>query len=72
MEVTNGQSNIQDADEHRRRVIIPLSHLAQGLFQASPSVAQHSDFKVAPLMLTSQRLLTIFSQQVLLVVSVPW
>lgn len=52
-------------------VMLPLSHLAQGLFQASPSVAQHSDFKVAPLMLTSQRLSTIFSQQVLLMVSVP-
>lgn len=51
-------------------IVSPFSHLAHGLFQASPSVAQHWDFSVAPLMLTSQRLLTIFSQQVLLVVSV--
>lgn len=53
-------------------IISPFSHLAQGLFQASPSVAQQWDFSVAPLMLTSQRLLTILSQQVLLVVSVLW
>lgn len=53
-----------------KKVTSPLSHLAHGLFQASPSVAQQWDFSVAPLMLTSQRLLTILSQQVLLVVSV--
>lgn len=50
----------------------PFSHLEQGLFQASPRVAQQWDFRVAPLMLTSQRPLMIFSQQVLLVVSDYW
>lgn len=47
----------------------PFSHLLQGLFQASPRVAQQCDLSTAPLMLTSQRLLIIFSQQVLLIVS---
>lgn len=48
---------------------LPFSHLAQGLPQASPRVEQQWDLSVAPFMFTSQRLLTIFSQQVPLVVS---
>lgn len=43
---------------------LPSSHRSQGLPQAAPSVAQHSDFRVAPLMFTSQRLSWIFSQHV--------
>lgn len=43
---------------------IPNSHRSHGLPQAAPKVAQHSDFSVAPLMLTSQRLSWMLSQQV--------
>lgn len=43
---------------------IPNSHRSHGLPHAAPKVAQHSDFSVAPLMLTSQRLSWILSQQV--------
>ena len=43
---------------------IPNSHRSHGLPQAAPKVAQHSDFSVAPLMLTSQRPSWMLSQQV--------
>lgn len=43
---------------------LPSSHRSQGLPQAAPSVAQHSDFRVAPLMFTSQRLSWMLSQHV--------
>src|SRR4029434_10881206 len=42
----------------------PISQGSQGLPQAAPSVEQHSDLSVAPLMLTSQRPSWMFSQQV--------
>lgn len=48
----------------------PSSQGSQGLPQAAPRVEQHSDFSVAPLMLTSQRLSCIVSQQVLFILSV--
>lgn len=62
-----GRDRLQRSREREHES--PFSHLLQGLFQASPRVAQQWDFSVAPLMLTSQRLLMIFSQQVLLIVS---
>lgn len=48
----------------------PISQGSQGLPQAAPRVEQHSDFRVAPLMLTSQRLSCMVSQQVLFILSV--
>lgn len=44
--------------------LLPSSQRSQGLPQAAPRVAQHSDFRVAPLMFTSQRLSWILSQHV--------
>lgn len=48
----------------------PISQGSQGLPQAAPSVEQHSDFSVAPLMFTSQRLSCIVNQHVLFMLSV--
>lgn len=48
----------------------PISQGSQGLPQAAPRVEQHSDFSVAPLMFTSQRLSCIVSQHVLFMLSV--
>lgn len=44
--------------------LLPSSQRSQGLPQAAPRVAQHSDFSVPPLMFTSQRLSWILSQHV--------
>ena len=49
---------------------LPMSQRSQGLPQAVPSVAQHSERRVAPCRLASQRPSWIFSQQVPLVLSV--
>ncbi len=43
---------------------LPISQRSHGLPQAAPSVAQHSDFSVAPFIFTSQRPSWMFSQQV--------
>lgn len=48
---------------------LPMSQRSQGLPQAAPSVAQHSDRRVAPCRFASQRPSWTFSQQVLLVLS---
>lgn len=49
---------------HYKEMIKPNSQRSQGLPQAAPKVAQHSDFRVAPFMFTSQRLSWMFSQHV--------
>lgn len=48
---------------------LPMSQRSQGLPQAAPSVAQHSDRKVAPGRFASQRPSWTFNQQVPLVLS---
>ena len=48
---------------------LPMSQRSQGLPQAVPSVAQHSERRVAPCRFASQRPSWIFSQQVPLVLS---
>lgn len=52
-----------------REQAVSISQRSHGLPQAAPSVEQHSDFRVAPLILTSQRLSCIVSQQVLFILS---
>ena len=48
---------------------LPMSQRSQGLPQAAPSAAQHSDRRVAPCRFASQRPSWTFSQQVPLVLS---
>lgn len=63
-------SNIQQFSNKALVNNVPISHLSQGLPHAAPRLAQHSDLRVAPFILTSQRPSWILSQQVPLRLSI--